>query len=121
MKSKRVKKSRKERFTKTLEVIFILGITFPSIYFSSFGIYKLSIYNYDFSTSISHAGGERIMEPLNRGLVALFGDNDSEVYLSWRLLRQDSENISFNVYQYITPDPPIKIHQKKRIQQTKHK
>ena len=85
MKLKRARKSRKVRFTKVLQVILMIGITFPMVYFSGFGFYKLSIINHDFSTPISHAGGERIMEPLNRGLVALFGDNDSEVYLSWRL------------------------------------
>ena len=39
---------------------------------------------------------ERIKEHINRGAIAI--SKDKGVYLSWRLLTDDTENISFNVY-----------------------
>ena len=40
---------------------------------------------------------QRIMENLNRGTVAV-ADNSKGIFVSWRLLATDPENISFNVY-----------------------
>jgi rhamnogalacturonan endolyase len=39
---------------------------------------------------------ERISEHLNRGAIAI--EKEGGVYLSWRLLKNDASNISFNVY-----------------------
>jgi len=45
----------------------------------------------------SNARAQRQMEYLNRGLIAIVRA-DGKVFLSWRLLATDPENISFNVY-----------------------
>lgn len=41
---------------------------------------------------------ERIVEKINRGLTALKSADGNSVYLSWRLLNTDPENVQFNVY-----------------------
>lgn len=40
---------------------------------------------------------QRIMEKLNRGVIAVKTDN-GDVFLSWRLLANDPQNIGFNIY-----------------------
>ena len=40
---------------------------------------------------------QRIMEKLNRGVIAVVSGTDS-VFVSWRLLTTDPENVAFNVY-----------------------
>ena len=47
-----------------------------------------------FITKLSPA--QRIMERLNRGTIAV--TDSSGVFISWRLLATDPQNISFNVY-----------------------
>ncbi|MCY1723064.1 silent information regulator protein Sir2 [Prolixibacteraceae bacterium Z1-6] len=49
----------------------------------------------------------RITENLNRGLVAL--NLPDGIYLSWRLLESDPENVTFNVYEEKTDSKPQKI------------
>lgn len=41
---------------------------------------------------------KRIVENLNRGLVATPSTNGKSVYLGWRLLNTDDNAISFNIY-----------------------
>ena len=43
------------------------------------------------------AEAQRIMEKLNRGVIAVVSGADS-VFVSWRLLATDPENVAFNVY-----------------------
>ncbi len=43
------------------------------------------------------ARAERQMEPLGRGVVAISGDH-GEVFVSWRLLATDPDDIAFNLY-----------------------
>ncbi len=53
---------------------------------------------------------QRIMENLNRGILAVVSGTDS-VFVSWRLLATDPENIAFNVYRNDTklnPEPLTK-------------
>ncbi|HEV8293158.1 MAG TPA: rhamnogalacturonan lyase [Tepidisphaeraceae bacterium] len=56
----------------------------------------------------SEAQGQRQMENLGRGLVAVVRP-DGKVYLSWRLLGTDPENITFNVYRTIPGGNPSRI------------
>lgn len=44
---------------------------------------------------------QRIEEKLNRGLVASRAGDGKSIYLSWRLLKTDSESVKFNVYRSI--------------------
>ena len=44
---------------------------------------------------------QRIEEHLNRGLVAAKANHDKSIYLNWRLLKTDSENVRFNVYRSV--------------------
>ncbi|MEM0026455.1 MAG: hypothetical protein QXT53_00780 [Ignisphaera sp.] len=53
----------------------------------------------------------RVMEKLGRGLVALRISNNS-VWLSWRLLATDPDNIMFNVYRRIGNGPLVKVNSK---------
>jgi rhamnogalacturonan endolyase len=47
-------------------------------------------------------------ESLDRGLIAI-ARSDSEVYLSWRLLKSDPQNIAFNVYRTTNGGEPVKL------------
>jgi rhamnogalacturonan endolyase len=53
-------------------------------------------------------GPERQMEPLGRGLVAL-GQGNGKVYLGWRLLGTDPDDIAFNVYRTTGDGQPVKL------------
>lgn len=53
-------------------------------------------------------GQSRVQERLDRGLVAVPRE-DGSVYLTWRLLRNDPENIAFNVYRASGDDEPVKL------------
>lgn len=50
-----------------------------------------------FVGNVAHAEGTRQMENLGRGVVAVRKSNN-EVFVSWRLLALDDQNIGFNVY-----------------------
>ncbi|MEM4789779.1 MAG: hypothetical protein QXV06_08340, partial [Ignisphaera sp.] len=52
--------------------------------------------------------GSRVVEKLGRGLVALRISNNS-VWLSWRLLATDPDNIMFNIYRRIGYGPLVKV------------
>lgn len=51
--------------------------------------------------------GERIKETLDRGLVAVPGDQ--HVYLGWRLLDSDVDGVGFNVYRSSAGATPTKV------------
>lgn len=68
-------------------------------------IYFLFIAGFLFQSTLSPA--QRIMEKLSRGTVAVCSGTDS-IFVSWRLLATDPENIAFNIYKNdirITSDP----------------
>ncbi|MFC0181305.1 rhamnogalacturonan endolyase [Pseudarcicella hirudinis] len=48
-------------------------------------------------TGKSQLSAQRLMEKLNRGMIAV-RTNDSQVYIGWRLLGNDPSGISFNLY-----------------------
>lgn len=50
---------------------------------------------------------ERVEEKLNRGLIAVPAGN--ELYLSWRLLKEDPEGTAFHVYRSIEGGPEEKL------------
>jgi len=51
---------------------------------------------------------ERIEEKLNRGMLAI-SMGEGKVYLGWRLLKADPENIAFNVYRSTAEQAPVKL------------
>ena len=53
---------------------------------------------------------QREMESLDRGVVAIHMPGDS-VFVSWRLLGNDPDDISFNIYRKIGASTPIKLNQ----------
>ncbi len=57
------------------------------------------------------AQAQRQMEYLTRGLVAVQAGRDS-VFVSWRLLYSDKENIAFNVYRQAQNAKPVKLNLK---------
>lgn len=50
----------------------------------------------------------RIEEDLGRGLLAIRKD-ERQVYVGWRLLKDDPEDIAFNVYRSTTGNTPVRI------------
>ncbi len=54
---------------------------------------------------------QRITESLDRGLVVSYIEQESKVYLSWRLLATDSESVVFNVYRF-TNNKTTKLNRK---------
>ncbi|MBN2155273.1 MAG: silent information regulator protein Sir2 [Candidatus Lokiarchaeota archaeon] len=105
---KKTKSERRKIRLKVLKFLFLFGIILTSSYFSGYGIYRLIIWYKDFSTPIEYTGGDRITESLDRGLVAIY-NNNGDVYISWRLLKSDPVDVSFNLYQYSLPGPPVKL------------
>jgi rhamnogalacturonan endolyase len=51
---------------------------------------------------------QRIMENIDRGVVAVCSSKDS-VFISWRLLSSDAENIAFDIYRISGQGAPIKL------------
>ena len=51
---------------------------------------------------------ERIEEKLNRGMLAI-SMGDGKVYLGWRLLKNDPENVAFNVYRSTASAAEVKL------------
>ena len=57
------------------------------------------------------AQAQRQMEYLSRGVVAVQAGHDS-VFVSWRLLHSDKQNIAFNVYRQDGNAKPVKLNSK---------
>lgn len=56
----------------------------------------------------NNSSAQRIMESLDRGLVAV-KQSDHKVYIGWRLLVADPANVGFNVYRSTANQPADKI------------
>jgi len=54
--------------------------------------------------------GQRVMENLDRGVVAVRYKPDS-VFVSWRLLATEPENLAFNIYRTTGNGKPVKLNQ----------
>lgn len=80
-------------------LIFIILVAFLSSF--TFGL------PIEVGSAISR-NNQRLMENLGRGLVALRVDIN-KVYLSWRMLASDPENISFNIYRITDTSAPVKL------------
>ena len=57
---------------------------------------------------VGETGAQRQMEDLDRGLVAM-RQGDSAVYVGWRMLRTDPDNVAFNVYRSGESGPPTRL------------
>ncbi|CAN5264931.1 rhamnogalacturonan lyase [soil metagenome] len=51
---------------------------------------------------------QRLMEKLNRGIVAV-RTSPNEVFVSWRLLVTDPDNVAFNLYRTVKGRQPLKV------------
>ncbi|MEK6480526.1 rhamnogalacturonan lyase [Catalinimonas sp. 4WD22] len=67
-----------------------------------------------FSVQMSFA--QRQMEKLDRGIVAI--PDDDRVFVSWRLLATDPEEISFNLYRQYAGQEAVKINQQPIVEST---
>src|SRR5215218_9012090 len=56
----------------------------------------------------AHAQAERVMERLGRGVVAVVEDG-GKVFVSWRLLKDDADDIAFNVYCTSAGGQPVRL------------
>jgi hypothetical protein len=59
----------------------------------------------------------RVEEKINRGLVAV-KDSQNRVYLSWRLLKTDQPNVTFNIYRALPGKQAIKLNNRAISQTT---
>lgn len=59
-------------------------------------------------SGVAPTAAQRQMEPLGRGLVALY-EGDGRVYLSWRLLGTDPESVAFHVYREVGDQPATRL------------
>lgn len=59
----------------------------------------------------TESSAQRQMETLNRGMVAI-NQGDGHVFVSWRLLGTDPEEIGFNCYRQTDDGQPIKLNER---------
>ncbi|MBN2317851.1 MAG: silent information regulator protein Sir2, partial [Acidobacteria bacterium] len=50
----------------------------------------------------------RIEEKIDRGMLAL-NMGDGRIYLSWRFLKSDPEDVAFNVYRTTAAGPAVRL------------
>jgi len=67
--------------------------------------------------AISPVMAQRQMENLDRGVIAIRNPNDS-VYVGWRLLGTEPDDIAFNLYRQIGTEKPVKLNKKPIIEST---
>ncbi|MFX1572762.1 MAG: silent information regulator protein Sir2 [Promethearchaeota archaeon] len=99
VKKRKSPRRRKISFSILLIIVFLLYISVFQQIFNTF-YYK--------EYKIEYCEGEHDKEHLNRGLVAMY-INHSHVYIGWRLLEEDSKNISFNLYRDSLESAPVKL------------
>jgi rhamnogalacturonan endolyase len=63
--------------------------------------YEIPEPNHEPKPQIEGYARERVTENLNRGLTAGLAQDGKSVYLSWRLLESDPEDVAFNLYRSI--------------------
>ncbi len=63
------------------------------------------------SVSLFPLMAQRQMENLDRGMIAIRQTNDS-VYVGWRLLGTEPDNIAFNLYRQSGTEKPVKLNRK---------
>ncbi|MCF7805920.1 MAG: silent information regulator protein Sir2 [Candidatus Marinimicrobia bacterium] len=73
----------------------------------NYGYYQYRNQFYNENATLGWAK-DRVKENLNRGVVAVPRGND-EVYVGWRLLAEDPDNITFNVYRSSDGGEKVKI------------
>ena len=56
-------------------------------------------------------------EVFNRGLIAVVNDQN-EVYLGWRLLKEDPDDVAFNVYRRTDGGSPVRVNAKPLVTST---
>ena len=56
-------------------------------------------------------------EAFNRGLVAVVNDQ-GQVYLGWRLLKEDPADVAFNVYRRTDGGSPVRVNAKPLVTST---
>lgn len=67
--------------------------------------------------TLSSAFAQRQMEELHRGLVAI-NEGDGKVFVSWRLLATDQEEVAFNLYRKSDGNTPQKLNKDPIAQST---
>lgn len=67
----------------------------------------------------TQALAQRQMENLDRGIIAMRTGNDS-VYIGWRMLGTEPENIAFNLYRQTGNGKPVKLNKKPLSESTNY-
>jgi rhamnogalacturonan endolyase len=68
---------------------------------------------------VAGADAQRQMENLGRGVVAI-NRGDGKVYVGWRLLGTDPNNIAFNLYRATDGATPVKLNDRPIVQSTNY-
>ena len=58
--------------------------------------------------AVEHPRQDYVVENLGRGVIAL-RTSDTSVYVGWRLLGTDPQELAFNVYRAAGSEPPVKL------------
>ena len=101
LKTKRREKLRKRKILGSTAIIPVLVLFL--IFFQQYA----NIYRIKENTKAPYEG-EHLKENIDRGIIAMYNDSNS-VYIGWRLLEDDPENITFNVYRVNSSGTPIKL------------
>jgi rhamnogalacturonan endolyase len=65
------------------------------------------------------AVAQRLMENLDRGIIAIHTDSDS-VFISWRMLGTEPDEISFNLYRKRDMEKPVRLNKKPIFESTNY-
>lgn len=79
--------------------------------------YKKLIFSFLIAFLVFQTNAQRQMENLGRGVIALHYNADS-VFISWRLLGTDPDDIAFNIYRKSGNENPVKLNQNPIVQNT---
>jgi len=101
MKVKRRKTLRRRKITFAF-LLIIIFFFYVFVFVPFFGCMP------QVRNDIEYCEEDRIKEYLDRGLVAMY-INSTHVYIGWRLLEDDPESISFNIYRDTEESVPIKL------------
>jgi rhamnogalacturonan endolyase len=86
----------------------------PALILAYFALSDLFAQNNSLHTTLV-----RQMENLDRGVVAIHKSNDS-VYVGWRLLGTDPDEIAFNLYRQSGTDKPVRLNKKPITESTNY-
>lgn len=87
-------------FTALLVLVSVVGTIAQDLRERHY-YYEILTPSHEPKPPVEGCAGERVTENLNRGLQAALTVDGKGVYLNWRLLQSDTEEITFNVFRSV--------------------